>query len=63
MPSRPSARHQRRGLMSGAGKPVEARLESAASPAEENQDALPSHPLGRYRKRVGQRTAEAQAAN
>jgi len=49
--------------MSGAGKPVEAKVETAASPAEENQDALPSHPLGRYRKRVGQRTAEAQAAN
>jgi len=57
-----SARHQRRGLMSGAGKPAEAQVDTAASPAEESHDALPSSPLGRYRKRAGQYTAEAPVA-
>ena len=36
-----SPRHQRWGLMSGAGKPAEANVESTAAPAGENQDVLP----------------------
>ena len=60
-----SARHQRRGLMSGAGKPAEAQVQAKAidSPVEESHDALPSQPLRRYRKRTGPRTTEAQVAN
>jgi len=48
-----SAHQQRRGLMSGAGKPAEAQVDTAASPAEESHEALPFSPLGRYRKRAG----------
>jgi hypothetical protein len=58
----PSARHQRRGLMSGAGKQMAMQAEAIASPAPQNNDALPSSPLGRYRKRAGRHTAEAPVA-
>ena len=60
-----SVRHQRRGLMSGGGKPAEAQVQAKAidSPVKESHDALPSQPLRRYRKRKGPRTTEAQVAN
>ena len=54
--------HQRRGLVSGGGKPVEVQTERMGVP-EESQDALPLHPLGRYRKRAGRRAAKVQVAS
>ena len=59
--SDPSARHQRRGLVSGGGKPA-VQAEPMGSP-EEGHDAHPSHPIGRYRKRAGRRATEVQVAN
>jgi hypothetical protein len=60
-----SAHHQRRGLISGAGKPATVQVQAAALdlPAEKSHDAVPSQPIGRYRKRAGRRTTEAHVGN